>query len=108
MQITNGNIFANIPRQLPEELFESILKRDHVRIERIISRGHVTPANQWYDQDVDEWVMLVQGQARIVYEEGNETIHLTSGDFLLIPAHTRHRVDWTMPDLDTIWLAIHL
>ena len=108
MQITNGNIFANIPRQLPEELFESILKRAHVRIERIISRGHVTPANHWYDQDVDEWVMLVQGQARIVYEEGNETIHLTAGDFLLIPAHTRHRVDWTVPDLDTIWLAIHL
>lgn len=108
MQKPNGNILANIPRQLPEELFESILKRAPIRIERIISRGHITPEGQWYDQDVDEWVMLVQGKATILYEHGHESITLNAGDYVLIPAHTRHRVNWTPPDTDTVWLAIHL
>jgi cupin 2 domain-containing protein len=108
MQTTCGNIFANIPRQLPEELFASILKRDHVHIERIISRGHVTPAGQWYNQNNDEWVILLQGQATILYEHDPVAVTLTEGDYVLIPAHTRHRVDWTPPDMDTIWLAIHL
>lgn len=108
MQTTNGNIFANIPRQLPEELFESILKRDYVHIERIISRGHVTPTGQWYAQTGDEWVILLQGQATIVYENDPAALTLSMGDYVLIPAHTRHRVVWTTPDIDTVWLAIHL
>ena len=108
MHSTNGNIFTDIPRPLPEELYESILKRAHVRIERIISRGHITPAGQWYDQDDDEWVMLMQGRATILYEHGLQSITLNPGDYVLIPAHTRHRVDWTLPNTDTVWLAIHL
>jgi cupin 2 domain-containing protein len=108
MQATSGNIFANIPRQLPEELFATILKRNHVHIERIISRGHVTPTGEWYEQTVDEWVMLLQGQATIVYEHDPVALTLTVGDYVLIPAHNRHRVEWTTPDMDTVWLAIHL
>ena len=108
MLATSGNIFANIPRQLPEELFESIIQRNHVHIERIISRGNVTPAGQWYDQANDEWVLLLQGKATIAYEHDPVDLTLTSGDYLLIPAHKRHRVTWTAPDIDTVWLAVHL
>lgn len=100
------NIFANIPDNLPEELFTSLLKQDKVHIERIVSKGHNTPAGQWYDQEQDEWVIVLQGQAVLVYEQSEQT--LTVGDTVFIPAHTKHRVEWTTPDSHTIWLAIHL
>ncbi len=103
-----SNIFSDIPSQLPEELFECILKRDNIHIERIVSRGHVTSEGYWYDQDFDEWVILLQGQAVIVYEQDQMRIALKAGDYLLIPANVKHRVEWTMPEVDTVWLAIHL
>lgn len=108
MNTVHSNIFKNIPDQLPEELFECIFERDDVRIERIISKGHITPQGQWYDQDWDEWVILIQGQATLLYEKDHQTFHLNAGDYLLIPAHTRHRVEWTPPDINTVWLAVHL
>jgi len=108
MKSFSTNIFADIPEQLPEELFECIIKKDNIRIERIISNGHVTPAGQWYDQTGDEWVILLQGQATLLFEENQRLVRLAPGDYLLIPAHTRHRVEWTLPDFDTIWLAVHL
>ena len=107
MPSSSGNIFAKLPEQLPEELFETILQQDNLRIERIVSLGHTTPENQWYDQKRDEWVMLLQGQAKILLEKDQQLITLRPGDYLLIPAHTRHRVDWTDPEIKTIWLAIH-
>jgi cupin 2 domain-containing protein len=103
----NTNIFKNIPDQLPAELIECIFKQDAIQIERIISKGHTTPTDHWYDQQWDEWVMLLQGEATILYES-NQTFHLIAGDYLLIPAHTKHRVEWTPPDIITLWLAIHL
>ncbi|MEE7626648.1 cupin domain-containing protein [Methylobacter sp. Wu8] len=108
MNPANDNFFKNIPDPLPEELIECLLNRDNVRIERIISQGHITPSGQWYDQDGDEWVMLLQGEAIVLYEKDHQTFHLMPGDYLLIPAHTRHRVEWTPPDIHTIWLAVHL
>ncbi|MGZ5576228.1 MAG: cupin domain-containing protein [Methylobacter sp.] len=108
MNPANPNIFKNIPNQLPEELIECIFKQDNIQIERIISQGHITPAGQWYDQDWDEWVLLLQGEAILRYENDNRSFHLIAGDYLLIPAHTKHRVEWTPPDLQTIWLAAHL
>ncbi|MGZ8189689.1 MAG: cupin domain-containing protein [Methylococcaceae bacterium] len=108
MEPVLNNIFTAIPEHLPEELFDCIIKRDTVHIERIVSKGHITPAGQWYDQAWDEWVMLLAGQATLIYEQEQSTFHLTAGDYLLIPAHTRHRVEWTPPDVNTIWLAIHL
>lgn len=101
------DIFANIPEQLPDELFERILKRGGIEIERIVSKGHMTPAGQWYDQDWDEWVLLLQGRATLLHQHVAEPIHLQAGDYLLIPAHCRHRVEWTDPTIETIWLAIH-
>jgi cupin 2 domain-containing protein len=104
----SNNIFAKIPEQLPEEIFECILKKENIVIERIISNGHVTSAGQWYDQTEDEWVILLQGEATLLFEKNQRLVSLTPGDYLLIPAHTRHRVEWTLPDFNTIWLAVHL
>lgn len=101
------NIFSAIPAQLPNELFEPILKKSGIEIERIVSKGHVTVAGEWYDQDWDEWVLLLQGQATLAFQVDTETVHLKAGDYLLIPAHCRHRVEWTHPSVETIWLAIH-
>ncbi len=102
------NIFANIPDTLPEELFTSLVKQDNVHIERIVSKGHSTPPNQWYDQAQDEWVIILQGQAVLIYEQNLQTLSMAAGDSVFIPAHTKHRVEWTDPDIQTIWLAIHL
>lgn len=102
------NIFADIPESLPEELFTSLLKRDSVHIERIVSQGHSTPIEQWYDQAWDEWVLVLEGQAVLVYEQDMSRLPMMTGDTLLIPAHTKHRVEWTAPDIKTVWLAIHL
>ena len=102
------NIFANIPEKLPEELFECILKQDNIHIERIVSNGHVAHSGQWYDQTRDEWVILLQGEAELLFEDNQRLVTMTPGDYLLIPAHTRHRVEWTLPDFNTIWLAVHL
>ncbi|MFI3185005.1 MAG: cupin domain-containing protein [Methylococcaceae bacterium] len=108
MNPVKANIFKNIPEQLPEERFECLFSRENIKLERIISKGHSTTAGHWYDQDDDEWVMLLQGQAILRYEQDNQTFHLHAGDYLLIPAHVRHRVEWTEPDTNTIWLAAHL
>jgi cupin 2 domain-containing protein len=108
MKPFSTNIFANIPEQLTNELFECIIKKDNILVERIVSNGHVTPAGQWYDQRGDEWVILLQGQATLLFEKNQQLVKLSPGDYLLIPAHTRHRVEWTLPDFNTIWLAIHL
>ncbi|SJM91229.1 conserved hypothetical protein [Crenothrix polyspora] len=102
------NIFKDIPEQFREELFETLLRSDNIHIERIVSRGHATPTGQWYDQAWDEWVILLQGQAVLRYQAGDASITLNPGDYLLIPAHTKHRVEWTLPDVDSVWLAIHL
>ena len=101
------NLYDNIPAQLPEELVTDILKTDHFRVERIVSQGHASPEGFWYDQDQKEWVMVLEGAARIRFEGGTDAIELRPGDYLTIPAHKRHRVEWTVPDQRTVWLAIH-
>lgn len=101
------NIFADIPAELPAELFETLAAEGGAVIERIVSRGHTSPENFWYDQEKSEFVILVRGRARIVFEESRETAELTAGDYLHIPARCRHRVEWTDPEQDTVWLAVH-
>jgi cupin 2 domain-containing protein len=100
------NLFAEIPDDLPEELFQTLLRAPGLRIERIVSMGHASPEGFWYDQDTDEWVLLLKGAARLAFE-GDEPIDLLPGAFVNIPAHRRHRVEWTDPAGPTIWLAIH-
>lgn len=101
-----GNIFQQVPEHLEQEIFEQIQAGEHVTIERIISKGHSSPASGWYDQARNEWVLLLRGEAELSFPDG-ETIRLTAGDYVSIPAHTRHRVDWTDPHTETIWLAVH-
>jgi cupin 2 domain-containing protein len=88
------NIFTHLPDQTAEEFFETLLKKNNLHLERIVSRGHVTPPGQWYDQVWDEWVLLLQGQATLLYENNRESLTMNAGDYLLIPAHTKHRVEW--------------
>lgn len=103
-----GNLLAGIPAVLGEELFETLLERPECRIERIVSRGQSTPVGQWYDQAWDEWVLLIKGRAALELEGEDELVELGPGDYLLVPAHCRHRVAWTVADEDTVWLALHL
>ncbi len=100
------NIFQ-LPVELPQyESFEPLASSSQVLVERIISTGQTTPAGEWYDQERDEWVILLQGQARLSFGSGSQ-IHLQTGDYLLIPAHHRHRVEYTSTEPPCIWLAIH-
>jgi cupin 2 domain-containing protein len=101
------NIWAAIPKHIPAELIEVLAGSPTVKIERIVSRGHCSPAGFWYDQDHNEWVLLLQGQARLSFEGEPATVELTAGDYLTIPSHVRHRVAWTAEDTETIWLAVH-
>jgi cupin 2 domain-containing protein len=101
-----NNIFANIPQELPQELFEEIISTNVLKIERIVSDGHTTNDREWYDQDTNEWVIVLQGKA-IVSFLGEEDILLQVGDYINIPAHKKHRVQWTKHNIKTIWLAVH-
>jgi cupin 2 domain-containing protein len=105
-QMTTQNIFANIPEALDKELFDTLAVGRDLRIERIVSRGQSSPLQEWYDEDSDEWVVLLQGAAVIAYQDGSE-VTLSEGDYLHFPARCRHRVQWTDPDGATVWLAIH-
>ena len=100
------NLMANVPDELPKELIEVLVKSEGVRVERIVSRGHSSPADFWYDQADSEWVLVVSGAARLRFEQGDEVVEMRRGDHVDIPAGTRHRVDWTDPDQDTTWLAV--
>lgn len=99
------NLFTELPPNLPDELFTTLLEDANVRIERIVSHGHVEPKDSWYDQDQHEWVVVLKGSARLKFEDC--TVEMNPGDFVNIPAHKRHRVEWTTPDEPTIWLAVH-
>lgn len=100
-----NNIFKNIPTNLDEELFEDIISKDGVKIQRIVSQAHTTPDNEWYDQAEDEWVIVLQGSAIIAFEDEKD-VKLEVGDHLNIPAHKRHRVSWTSEDEKTVWLVV--
>ena len=97
-------MLAQIPALLPEELTEILVSSASIRIERIVSHGHASPEDFWYDQHEHEWVVILQGAARLEFED--EKIELKSGDFVSIPANRRHRVAWTTPHEPTVWLAI--
>jgi len=102
-----GNIFADIPARLDSELFETLAGNTACRLERIVSRGHTTPPGEWYDQERDEWVVVLRGEATLLFASEREPMALNPGDYVLIPAHCRHRVESTSRDEDTVWLALH-
>ncbi|MDF1738691.1 MAG: cupin domain-containing protein [Verrucomicrobiales bacterium] len=106
--MTPGNLFESIPDTLNEELVEVLASgKGNFKIERIVSRGHQSPADFWYDEDSSEWVIVIKGAAQLVFEDSESPLDMKPGDWVEIPAHRRHRVAGTSPDEDTVWLAIH-
>jgi cupin 2 domain-containing protein len=101
------NILANLPPALSGEAFETIARSGSVHIERIVSNGQTTPEGEWYDQEQDEWVLVLAGSAGLLFDGAQEPQHLGPGDYTIIPAGCRHRVAWTDPALSTVWLAVH-
>lgn len=104
---TPHHLLDHLPAALPEEFFDTLLEVDGFRVERIVSEGHASPPDFWYDQEQHEWVLLVEGAAGLEFQGNPEPVLLRPGSHVTIPAHTRHRVAWTAPDRKTVWLAIH-
>ena len=98
------NLLTGVPTSIPDEIFETIISKSNIKIERIISKGHKSEPNFWYDQDKSEWILILKGEARLQFED--KSIYLTSGDYLNIAPHQKHRIDWTTPESETIWLAV--
>jgi cupin 2 domain-containing protein len=107
MTLTKKHFFADIPDELKEELIETILHTYNFRIERIVSKGHRSKEGFWYDQSENEWVILLKGGATLCFENQSQAINMNPGDYLHIEKHVRHRVEWTNPDEETIWLAVY-
>jgi cupin 2 domain-containing protein len=103
----SGNLLSALPATQGEEHFETLVATAEFRLERIMSRGHCSPAGFWYDQPRAEWVALLQGRAALRFEDESEARHLDPGDWVFIPAHRRHRVEWTSREPEAIWLALH-
>jgi cupin 2 domain-containing protein len=101
-----ATLLEPIPADLPHEITDVLVRSRDVKIERIVSKGHCSPAGFWYDEPQNEWVLLVKGEARIRFEQGDVIVRLTPGCYLNISAHEKHRVEWTADDQETIWLAV--
>jgi cupin 2 domain-containing protein len=99
------NLFANIANANSGEEFLTLLENANVKIERIVSRAHASPAGFWYDQEQDEWLVVLRGIATLEFADGAQ-LQLHQGDYLTIPRHVKHRVAQTNDE--TIWLAVHL
>ncbi len=100
-----ANIYDSIPKDPETEVYDEIIRTPGVRIERIISKGHTSPENGWYDQEENEWVMVLEGSGTLTFEDGSAA-HLSKGDHINIPAHCKHMVSWTDPNQLTIWLVV--
>lgn len=101
------DLLAPVSGPLAAELCEVLVQSPYARVERIVSRQHATPTDSWYDQETDEMVALLAGSAGLRIEGDERLIVMKPGDALLLPAHRRHRVEWTDPHCDTVWLAVH-
>ena len=100
-----NNLFEAIPDDLDEELFEVLQQNESVKIERIVSKGQSSPKTGWYDQAENEWVIVIKGEATLEFED--KEVSMKEGSYINIPAHTKHKVNWTNPELETVWLAVH-
>jgi cupin 2 domain-containing protein len=101
------NLFIDLQNATSKEKMETLIEGREFVLERIVSTGQSTAGGAWYDQDRDEWVILLSGGAGISLEGEEEVKVLIPGDYLLIPAHKRHRVEWTDKRVPTVWLALH-
>jgi cupin 2 domain-containing protein len=106
VNVLRPNLFSSPPERPEGEWTQLLAQGPGVRIERIVSRGDVSPPGFWYDQVEHEWVAVMSGSARIVLRNPDEIVALSAGDHVFIAAHRPHRVDWTAEDEETIWLAV--
>jgi cupin 2 domain-containing protein len=100
------NLLRDLPDASAAEIAEALVARPGLRIERITSFGQASPAGFWYDQDEDEWVLLLSGATSLRFEDEPEARRLGPGDWVEIAAHRRHRIEWTDPAQPTVWLAV--
>jgi len=101
------NIFKPLETPTTVEVFDKLLSTPHLTLERIVSTGQATPPGEWYEQKQDEWVILLSGSAGLLFESEDTVQVLQPGDYVNIPAHQRHRVEWTDSSQPTVWLALH-
>jgi cupin 2 domain-containing protein len=106
-KLRDGNIYSKIPRIKDKEIFQTLLVNKKLKIERIVSRGQITEKEKWLKEAHDEWVIVLRGAAKLRLRKDNRLIKLKPGDYVLIPANTSHRVEWTSLREKTIWLAVH-
>ena len=99
------SIYSKIPKELSRELIENIASSNEIKIERIISKGHKTPKDSWYNQDKREFVLLIKGSAELLFYP-NKLVKMKEGDYIIIPAHKKHRVENTSTKTETIWLTV--
>ena len=107
MQTRAENLFADLEVRSEDELITALVSKPGIRIERIVSTGQASPPDFWYDQPWAEWVMVASGSAALLLEGESQPVPMAAGDYLLIPPHRRHRVEWTDPEVPTVWLAVH-
>jgi cupin 2 domain-containing protein len=103
----SSNLFRDLPASLAGELVDVLVDAPGVKLERIVSLGHATPPGEWYDQETNEWVILLRGRAALRFEDESAPRVLEAGDHVRIAARRRHRVEWTEPSAPTVWLALH-
>ena len=101
------NLFEPTRSPSGDEHCDELARGREFQLERIVSRGHVTPPGHWYDQSRDEWVVLLSGSARLRFEDDAEAVAMRPGDWVRIAAHRRHRVEETDADVPSVWLALH-
>jgi cupin 2 domain-containing protein len=107
MQPICANLFSDLPAESDDEVVTNLFSAPRVRIERIVSTGQASPADFWYDQAWSEWVLVVSGSAKVLFADTMTSHLMGPGDYLQIPPHRRHRVEWTEPNTATVWLAVH-
>jgi cupin 2 domain-containing protein len=106
--INSGNLFTGLARKFTEEWITVIADKSGTKIERIVSGGHASPPGFWYDQDWTEWVLVISGMAGLLFRGEEAPRILGPGDYVEIPPHLPHRVEWTDANQPTIWLAVHI
>ncbi|MBI4845804.1 MAG: cupin domain-containing protein [Candidatus Omnitrophica bacterium] len=103
----SANLFAEIPETFSQEISSTLLENNNFKIERIVSLGHATAGGEWLEESANEWVVLIQGGAKLLFEGEERPRYLQPGDYVFIPKHCRHRVEWTDQMQKSVWLAIH-
>ena len=102
-----SNLLTDLPAELDEECVDVVAESQHVRIERIVSTSHASPEGFWYDNAQAEWVAVLSGEAELLFDGDTQRVHLKPGDHINIPAHRKHRVEWTSHREPTVWLAVY-